>query len=151
LEEIQSETTDALETLRDLARGIYPPLLADQGLPAALEAQVRRAPLPVEIDADGVGRYAPKIEAAVYFCCLEAVQNVSKYANASSASVQLRVDNTDLSFVVHDNGAGFDTAHTTMGTGIQGIADRLAALGGRLDIDSAPGTGTTLTGHIPVG
>jgi signal transduction histidine kinase len=151
LDEIQTETTDALETLRDLARGIYPPLLADQGLPAALEAQVRKAPLPVEVSADGLGRYAPEVEAAVYFCCLEAVQNVSKYANASSASVELRVDTTDLTFVVHDDGVGFDIAQTVMGTGIQGIADRLAALGGRLDIDSAPGAGTSLRGRIPVG
>ena len=83
LGEIQEETRDALETLRDLARGIYPPLLADQGLEAALESQVRKAAVPVEGRSDGVGRHSPEVEAAVYFCCLEALQNVAKYAAAT--------------------------------------------------------------------
>jgi signal transduction histidine kinase len=150
LEEIQAETTDALETLRDLAHGIYPPVLADQGLPAALQAQARKAPMPVEIDADGVGRYPPEVEAAVYFSCLEALQNVSKYAGASQVSVRLSLEEAALMFDVRDDGAGFDPALTKMGSGIQGIADRLAALGGRMDITSAPGQGTTVTGRVPL-
>src|SRR5207249_302144 len=80
---LQSDARGALENLRDLARGIYPPLLADQGLPAALAAQARKASLPVEVETDGLGRYAQEAEAAVYFCCLEAMQNVAKYAEAS--------------------------------------------------------------------
>ena len=84
-----ADADDAVETLRDLARGIYPPLLADKGLAAALEAQARKATLPVEVDPDGVGRYPQEIEAAVYFCALEALQNVQKYAEASHASVRL--------------------------------------------------------------
>jgi len=92
LEEIQADSQSALEDLRDLARGIYPPLLADKGLAAALEAQARRSPVSVRIEPDGVGRYAPDIEAAVYFCTLEALQNVAKYAEASSATVRLQAE-----------------------------------------------------------
>ncbi len=79
----------ALDDLRDLARGIYPPLLADQGLVPALQAQARKVALPVEIDADGIGRYPQDAEAAVYFCTLEALQNIAKYASASRARICL--------------------------------------------------------------
>jgi signal transduction histidine kinase len=140
----------ALEDLRDLARGIYPPLLADQGLVPALQAQARKASVPVEIDADGIGRYPQEAEAAVYFCALEALQNVAKYAGASRATVGLSCSDGSLRFTVTDDGAGFDTASTRHGTGLQGIADRLAALGGGLDVRSQPGRGTTLTGQLPV-
>ena len=100
----------ALEDLRDLARGIYPPLLADQGLLPALQAQARKASLPVEIDADGIGRYPQDTEAAVYFCALEALQNITKYADASRATVGLSCSGGSLRFTVTDDGAGFDTA-----------------------------------------
>jgi signal transduction histidine kinase len=140
----------ALEDLRDLARGIYPPLLADQGLVPALQAQARRASVPVEIDADGIGRYPQEAEAAVYFCALEALQNVAKYAGASRATVGLSCSDGSLRFTVTDNGAGFDTASTRHGTGLQGMADRLAALGGVLHVSSQAGRGTTLTGQLPV-
>ena len=140
----------ALEDLRDLARGIYPPLLADQGLIAALQAQARKAALPVEIDADGVGRFPQDTEAAVYFCTLEALQNITKYAGASRATVGLTCSGGSLRFTVTDDGTGFDTASTRHGTGLQGMADRLAALGGALDVRSRPGRGTTVTGQLPV-
>jgi signal transduction histidine kinase len=140
----------ALEDLRDLARGIYPPLLADQGLVPALQAQARKASVPVEIDADGMGRYPQEAEAAVYFCTLEALQNIAKYAGASRATVGLSCSGGSLRFTVTDDGAGFDTASTRHGTGLQGMADRLAALGGALDVRSQPGRGTTLTGQLPV-
>jgi signal transduction histidine kinase len=140
----------ALEDLRDLARGIYPPLLADLGLVAALQAQARKASLPVEIDADGIGRYPQEAEAAVYFCTLEALQNIAKYAGASCATVGLSCSDRSLRFTVTDDGAGFDTASTRHGTGLQGMADRLAALGGALDVRSRPGRGTTVTGQLPV-
>jgi signal transduction histidine kinase len=140
----------ALEDLRDLARGIYPPLLADQGLVPALQAQARKAALPVEVDADGIGRYPQEAEAAVYFCALEALQNVAKYAGASRATVGLSCAGGSLRFTVTDDGAGFDTASTRHGTGLQGMADRLAALGGALQVRSQPGRGTTLTGQLPV-
>jgi signal transduction histidine kinase len=149
LEQLAGETQRALEDLRDLARGIYPPLLADKGLGAALDAQARRSPVPVIVEADGVGRYAPEIEAAVYFSCLEAMQNVAKYAAASAATVSLREAPGRLEFRVHDDGVGFDAGATSYGTGLQGIADRLAALGGTLAVSSAPGNGTAITGSLP--
>ncbi|MGH2573481.1 MAG: sensor histidine kinase [Actinomycetota bacterium] len=149
LAELQTETVEALENLRDLARGIYPPLLADQGLTAALEAQARKTPVAVTIETDGIGRYAQEIEAATYFCCLEALQNVAKYAEASKATVRIIDEEGWLSFVVADDGAGFDPAETPLGTGLQGMADRVQALGGTLEVRSRPGEGTTLTGRIP--
>ena len=140
----------AVDDLRALARGIYPPLLADQGLTAALQAQARRAPLPVLVEADGIGRYRRDAEATAYFCILEALQNVAKYARASQATVALADQDGQLEFAVTDDGAGFDTAQATRGTGLQGMADRLAAVGGTLRIDSAPGRGTTVSGALPV-
>jgi signal transduction histidine kinase len=150
LRQLQAETTEALENLRDLARGIYPPLLADQGLAAALEAQARKSPVPTTIEPDGVGRYPPEVEATVYFCALEALQNVAKYAEASSVTVRLRAEDGNLTFEVADDGRGFDPGSTGYGTGLQGIADRLAALGGEIDVTSAPGRGTTLAGRLPI-
>ena len=89
-------------------------------------------------------------EAAVYFCCLEALQNVAKYSGGNRATVRLRSTHDELAFEVSDDGAGFDTSKVSYGTGLQGMADRLAALGGELHVDSAPGRGTTVTGHLPV-
>ncbi len=149
LEELQTDTADALENLRDLARGIYPPLLADKGLAAALEAQARKVAVPVSIDADGVVRYPQEIEAAVYFCCLEALQNVGKYAGATRAKLLLAEADGQLMFEVSDDGAGFDPADTGYGTGLQGMADRLDAIGGTLEVRSAPGEGATVAGRVP--
>jgi signal transduction histidine kinase len=151
LSEAKAETNDALETLRDLARGIYPPLLADQGLGAALGAQSRKASIPVTVDADGVGRFAQDVEAAVYFSCLEALQNVAKHAGAEQAWIRLGRTDGDLTFEVRDDGRGFDPAVVAKGTGLQGIADRLAAIGGEIEVRSAPGDGTTLVGRVPLG
>ena len=149
LAELKADTDEALDTLRDLARGIYPPLLADQGLAAALESQARKATLPVEISADGIGRYPQEVEAAVYFCCLEALQNVQKYAEA--ASVVLKLDNSDsvLTFEVIDNGAGFDAASVARGAGLTNMTDRIDALGGSLEVSSTPGSGTQIHGSLP--
>lgn len=149
LGQLQTDATDALETLRDLARGIYPPLLADKGLAAALEAQTRKAGLPVRISADGVGRFEPDVEAAVYFCALEALQNAAKHAAASDLLVTLDRTDRHLTFEVRDDGRGFDPAATGYGTGLQGMADRLSALGGTLEVRSAPGAGTTVLGSVP--
>ncbi len=148
--ELRAGLRAALDDLRALARGIYPPLLADQGLSAALHAQAGKAPLPVEIEADGIGRYPREAEAAAYFCILEALQNVAKYARASRATVALSCPDGHLEFTVTDDGDGFDTAKATHGTGLQGMADRLAAVGGTLRVDSAPGSGTTISGTLPV-
>jgi len=149
LTQIETETQTALEDLRDLARGIYPPLLADKGLVAALEAQARRSTRPVTVDAVDLGRYPQEVEAAIYFSCLEALQNVAKYAEASQATVRLREAAGHLDVEIRDDGRGFDPARTGYGTGLQGIADRLAALGGELTVRSAPGEGTTLRCHVP--
>jgi signal transduction histidine kinase len=151
LSQLQAETNQALQDLRDLARGIYPPLLADQGLAAALLAQARKSAIPVDVEAIGIGRYPQEAEAAVYFCVLEALQNVAKYANATTATVALATTDGHLSFVVTDDGAGFDPSETSYGTGLQGMADRLAALGGSLDVRSSPGRGAVVAGRVPAG
>ena len=148
--DLQAEAGSALDDLRDLARGIYPPLLADQGLAAALDAQARRAPLPVTVHADGIERLPRAIEAAVYFSALEALQNTAKYANADRAWVTLERDGDVVHFAVGDDGRGFDPSARGYGTGLQGIADRLGALDGSIAIESAPGAGTTVRGAIPI-
>jgi signal transduction histidine kinase len=150
LEELQGETNDALEDLRDLARGIYPPLLADKGLGAALESQARKSATAVSVEIDGIGRYPQEAEAAVYFSCLEALQNVAKYADATRTTIRLAQTDGVLTFEVEDDGSGFDPAAVDRGTGLQGIADRLAALGGDLSVRSTPGDGTTLAGRLPI-
>jgi signal transduction histidine kinase len=151
LASLKAEAGEALENLRDLARGIYPPLLADQGLMAALQPQARKATFPITIEADGIGRYPQDAEAAVYFCCLEALQNVAKYAKATRATVTLSEEGGSLAFTVTDDGEGFDTNTISYGTGLQGMADRLSAQGGSLEVRSEPGEGTRVTGRMPVG
>ena len=148
---LQNAANEALDELRDLARGIYPPLLADKGLEAALHAQARKSPTPVVVETGPLGRYARDVESAVYFCALEALNNVSKYADASRAIVRLAQSNGQLTFSVTDDGRGFDPATTGRGTGLQGIADRLDAIGGAFEIVTAPGSGTTVTGRVPLG
>jgi len=141
LSALKAEAGEALENLRDLARGIYPPLLADQGLHAALQSQARKAAIPVSIEADQISRYPQEQEAAVYFCVLEALQNVAKYAGASHTVVRLHEREGELAFEVQDDGAGFDSSETSYGTGLQGMADRLAAFGGELRVESERGRG----------
>jgi signal transduction histidine kinase len=149
--QLRAGTRQALEALRDLARGIYPPLLADQGLVPAVTAQAGKAPLPVIVHAEGVGRYPADIETAVYFCCVEAVQNAARHAPRSTVRIRLRGSAEDVSFEVADDGPGFDRSRVPPGAGgLQHMADRLAALGGSLQVDAGPGRGTTVTGRIPV-
>jgi signal transduction histidine kinase len=148
--ELGTELQTALDDLRDLARGIYPPLLADRGLVEALRSQAGRAPFHVEITATDVGRYSQTIESAVYFCCLEALQNIAKYANASQVVVRLDGGAQILAFEVKDDGRGFDPSTTPRGSGLVNMADRLAALDGTLRIDAKPSGGTSITGGIPL-
>ena len=150
LQRLQAQTTDALENLRDLARGVYPPLLADQGLAAAIDAQARRSPLPVRVESDGIGRYPQEIETAVYFCTLEALQNAAKYADPQEVVVRLREEGGELVFTIEDDGRGFDQARTELGSGLQNMSDRLAALDGQLFVDSRPGEGTVVEGRVAV-
>jgi signal transduction histidine kinase len=147
--EVRHELAEALEELRDLAHGIYPSLLENEGLPGALRDAAERAPIPTAFDSDGAGRYRPELEAAVYFCCLEALQNAAKHAGDDArATVRLAESDHTLRFEVADDGIGHDGPLT--GTGIQNMRDRLGALGGLLTINSSPGAGTTVTGSIPV-
>jgi signal transduction histidine kinase len=148
LERLRVQAIDALDDLRDLARGIYPPLLADQGLAAALGAQARKSAVLVDVKADGVGRYPQDVESAVYFCTLEALNNVAKYAGATHARVGLSQRDGELTFEIVDDGRGFDPAVTGYGTGLQGMADRLDSIGGKLDVRSRPGEGTVIRGTV---
>jgi len=143
LKELQAQMAEAVQTLRDLALGIYPPALRERGLVEALQ---RHAP----VSADGVGRYDPEMEACVYFCCLEAVQNATKYAKASHVRVELRQQSGRLMFFVIDDGVGFDPKSASAGTGVQNMKDRAASLGGWLSLESQPGKGTTVSGLLPL-
>lgn len=151
LEEIQEDAREANQTLRDLARGIYPAVLVDEGPAAALSAQAAKGPVAVEIDAAGVGRFAPELEAAVYFCALEALQNAVKHAEAERIRIELAREGDRVVFRVTDDGAGFDRRSASPGMGLQGMVDRISALGGDLTIWSSPGGGTTVEGRLPVG
>jgi len=151
LASLQTAANEALESIRDLARGIYPPLLADEGLVVALQAHVQKVGVPARIEGAGLHRYPTEMEAAVYFCCLEALQNVAKYAQASSTCVRLEETDGWLHLSIDDDGRGFDPEATKRGSGLQNMEDRLAALGGSLTIASTPGSGTSLTGRVPVG
>jgi signal transduction histidine kinase len=144
--QLKAETSGALATLRDLARGIYPPLLADQGLAAAISAQAGKAPGPVEVSTDGVGRYPAEIETAVYFCCVEALHNAARHAPGSAVWIILADTGQGPEFEVTDNGPGFDPA-AVAASGLRNMSDRLAALGGSCQVDSSPCRGTTVTGR----
>ncbi len=146
---LQTDATDAIENLRDLARGIYPPLLADKGLIAALNSQARKAAIPTEVVEDGIARYPQDVEATIYFCALEALNNAAKYSGASRAEVRLAQEDGSVTFAVTDDGAGFDKKEIGYGTGLRGMADRIDAVNGTLAVRSAPGQGTTVSGRIP--
>jgi signal transduction histidine kinase len=145
-----SQVEEIIEEVRSLARGIYPALLASDGLGEALRAAGQRSAIPVTIEADGVGRLPSETESAVYFCCLEAMQNVAKHGDgASRVGIELHRDG-DLRFAVVDDGCGFLPEEVAAGSGLTGMRDRLAAVGGELRIESAPGTGTRVDGRVPL-
>jgi len=150
LQRLKAEADQALENLRDLARGIYPPLLADKGLVAALESRARKATVPVTVEASGIGRYTQDVEAAVYFCCSEAVQNAQKHSGARCVTVRLADSDGAVRFEVDDDGRGFDSHAVVRGSGLQNMADRIDALSGTVEITSSPGRGTTLRACVPV-
>lgn len=151
LDELGGDVQSTLQELRTLAHGIYPPLLMDRGLAEALSAAATRAPLPVEVRADGVGRYPPEVEAAVYFCSLEALQNAAKHAGEGArATLRVWEEAGALRFEVADDGAGFDTTAPGVGAGFTNMNDRLGAIGGVLTVESAPGAGTRLSGTVPL-
>ena len=150
LDESQEVAAEALQNLRDLAHGIYPPLLADEGLVVALQVRSQRSPLAVQVHGDELRRYPQDTEMAVYFCCLEAMQNAAKYSEASKIEVHLVDGDDTLRFSVQDDGKGFDPVTAKRGAGLQNMTDRLQALGGDLQIVSSPGRGTRLDGEVPI-
>ncbi len=151
LDQLKADARDALETLRDLARGLFPPLLVDRGVAAAVRAHIDKMGIAADVRADSVGdrRFHPQVEAAVYFCCREAIQNASKHAPGSPIAVTLVVQGDWLAFSVADAGPGFDTSTVGEGSGLRNLADRVEALGGHLELRSAPGQGTTVAGQVP--
>ena len=146
--ELGVEAERALDELRSLARGVYPPLLTDHGLREALESLARQAPVPIHVRAAGVTRHPIELESAVYFTCVEAVQNAMKHARTASAvRITLRQSSTALEFEVRDDGVGF-VGTEALGRGLRNMQDRIGAVGGRLIIDAVPGRGTRVAGSV---
>jgi signal transduction histidine kinase len=142
----EEAAADAVATLVQLSRGIYPPLLEEQGVAAALRAVAGES---VEVVDLGTGRYPIGVEVAAYFCCLEAIQNAAKHAGATTIRIELRGEPDALAITITDEGVGFDTALTPMGSGLANIRDRVESFGGSLTIDSAPGAGTRIRAVLP--
>jgi PAS domain S-box-containing protein len=151
LRELSRDVDDAVDEVRSLARGLVPPILVERGLVEALRDAAHGGHLRVTVHERGLGRYPPEIESAVYFACLEALQNAAKHAEgARSASLSLWEDE-ELRFEVRDDGAGLPEGHTESGAGLTNMRDRIGAVGGRLAIGSVPGQGTCVAGSVPVG
>lgn len=149
LAQLAGDADAAIDAVRDVARGVYPPLLAEEGIAGAVAAQARKLPIPVTVQAPGLGRHSPDLESAVYFCILEALTNTVKYAEARSAVVTVSEEDTgQLHVTVTDDGVGFDPASAT-GSGLANIADRVDALDGHVDVRSGPGRGTTIELRVP--
>ena len=147
---IGRQMDDLLETLRCLARGIYPSVLSEYGVGEALKSAARRAPLPISVRASTAGRYPAEIEVAVYFCCVEAIQNMTKHAGEqATGSIRLWRQPRRLCFEVRDTGAGFDPEDTKHRNGLNNMHDRIDAIGGTLTITSRIGHGTTVRGTVP--
>lgn len=151
LDQLGDGLQDAVQELRALAHGIYPPLLVDRGIEEALRAVAGRAALTTEVKAEGLSRYSPEEEAAVYFCCMEAMQNAGKHAGpAAVVNVKVWQEDSALCFQVADDGTGFDTGASGGGAGFVNMSDRVGAIGGTLQVASAPGRGTIVSGRIPL-
>jgi signal transduction histidine kinase len=152
LDQLGESLQNAVQELRALAHGIYPPLLADRGIEEALRGAAGRAALPTQVEAAGLRRYSPEMEAAVYFCCLEALQNAGKHAGPdASAIIKVWEEPGSLRFEVSDDGAGFDARGAKgKGAGFVNMGDRVGAMGGTVQVNSAPGQGTSLSGRIPL-
>jgi signal transduction histidine kinase len=151
VEELGRELDAALEELRTVAQGIFPAVLAQYGVAAALRSVSRDAAIPVSIDGAEFRRHPEAIELAVYFSCLEALQNAAKHAGPRArATVRLADDEHAVRFSVEDDGVGFEPAAVERGSGLANLGDRMAAVGGTLRIESRPGRGTRVAGHIPL-
>jgi signal transduction histidine kinase len=155
LERLAGEAEEAVFALQELARGIFPSLLADQGLATALRTQAARMPISIHVEAEPTlagRRFERDLEAALYFVTLEALANVQKHAPGAAATVSLRSAQAGRSVMldVHDDGPGFEPRSRSPGTGLQNMHDRVAAVGGELQIDSRPGAGTWLQAQVPI-
>ncbi len=148
-DELRADLNQALTQLRDLAHGIYPAVLENEGLPAALGDAARRAAIATELRCQDAGRYPPEVEAAVYFCCLEALQNAAKHAGEdANVTIELAQRGSNLLFTVADDGHGYDARPALPSGGLQNMTDRIGALGGHLTIHTSPGSGTTILGIL---
>jgi signal transduction histidine kinase len=150
LDQLAGEVQETIQELRALAHGIYPPLLVDSGLVEALRAAANRSPLPVDISTEGIGRYPAETEAAVYFCCLEALQNAAKHAPEARVDLRLWEEAGGLLFTVADDGPGFDPDRAQKGHGYTNMADRLGAIGGTVRWESVIGKGSVVRGSVPL-
>ena len=149
--QLGTEVQLAIDELRAFAQGVFPAVLGDFGPVEALKQAVRAAPVPTTVSAVDVGRYRPELERAIYFCCLEALQNTYKHAHtATAAHVRIATRGAELAFEVTDNGPGLDLGTVSPGAGLRNMQERVASLGGSLMIDAAPGGGTRITGAIPL-
>jgi signal transduction histidine kinase len=148
LDEAAAEAARAVQELRELGRGIHPAVLTGSGLAAALESLAERSPLPVTLDAASNGRLPEPVEVTAYYVVSEALANCQRHAGASSVRVATALDGGDLVVTVTDDGRG--GADVGAGSGLRGLEDRVAALGGRLTVESAPGRGTTVRAEIPI-
>ena len=152
LDDVGKELDEILEELRDLAHGLYPSVLREFGLREALASVVRRSAPPAKLEAPAIGRYPEDVEAAVYFCCLESLQNAAKHAGpGATAVIRLRERDGRLEFEIVDDGSGFDVESARgSGNGYTNMTDRMASVGGTLSVDSVHGRGTTVRGSLPV-
>jgi signal transduction histidine kinase len=151
LDEIGRDVREALENVRELASAVYPPLLAYRGLGEALEAAASIAVIPTRVEASGLARNSPEVEAAVYFCCVEALENVATHAGAGvHATVRVWSDDRSLFFEVVDDGVGLEADAASRRPGLANIEDRLGALGGELTVSCTADRGTRVLGRIPV-
>ena len=150
LDAIQTDALGALEELRALAHGIYPAVLQEFGPAAALRALARSSPVPIELIDTGVGRSSDAIEAAIYFCAREAIQNTAKHGGpGAKVTVTLAHHHDAIVFTITDDGVGIHGERDTDGMGITSMRDRIGAVGGQLEVVSAPGQGTSICGRVP--
>jgi len=150
LAQLRAETRAALEKLRELAHGINPPVLASTGLAAAVRALASRASTQTQLMTGDVGRYPVEVETGVYFCCAQVLRNSAKFAPGATVKLELAESDGVLTFLASDNGPGFDQSAARHGSGLQNMIDRIAALGGTLEVVTSPGAGTTVRVRIDV-
>ena len=151
LREFSAQIEEALEDFRSMTRGIYPAILTDRGIADAVRSAALRSPLPTTVEVENLTVYPQEIATAVYFCCLEALQNVAKHARgATAARIVLKERNSVLRFSISDDGPGFRADRTRLGAGMINMRDRLSVVGGELKVHSTPGHGTRITGRIPL-